>query len=305
MTFQLLSITKLQNLKAIHNWTPYLCCFVQLLSITKLQNLKAIHNLHIQQLKFSFVVINHKTTKFESNSQLPARAIYSSSSCYQSQNYKIWKQFTTSNLFFVCVKLLLSITKLQNLKAIHNWNQAKNSWKIVVINHKTTKFESNSQRKAMLSEGFARCYQSQNYKIWKQFTTGLNNCHNQIPLLSITKLQNLKAIHNRYKDKATFLIVVINHKTTKFESNSQPSVGSNVRLFCCYQSQNYKIWKQFTTKRFYKLLGYLLLSITKLQNLKAIHNTMAKEKTMDVVVINHKTTKFESNSQQTIKLWAI
>jgi len=41
-------------------------------------------------------------------------------------------------------------------------------------------------------------------------------------MLSITKLQNLKAIHNaldRSKFKATD---VINHKTTKFESKSQP-----------------------------------------------------------------------------------
>ena len=40
-------------------------------------------------------------------------------------------------------------------------------------------------------------------------------------LLSITKLQNLKAIHNPMSDKYHVLIVVINRKTTKFESNSQ------------------------------------------------------------------------------------
>ena len=41
----------------------------------------------------------------------------------------------------------------------------------VVINHKTTKFESNSQR--------------------ERISTAIST-----PLLSITKLQNLKAIHN-------------------------------------------------------------------------------------------------------------
>ena len=40
-------------------------------------------------------------------------------------------------------------------------------------------------------------------------------------MLSITKLQNLKAIHNYLADKALSGIVVINRKTTKFESNSQ------------------------------------------------------------------------------------
>ena len=60
-----------------------------LLSITKLQNLKAIHNLLGNANIWRTVVINHKTIKFESNSQLPFRTNCLSSSCYQSQNYKI------------------------------------------------------------------------------------------------------------------------------------------------------------------------------------------------------------------------
>ena len=60
---------------------------------------------------------------------------------------------------------LLSITKLQNLKAIHNeWQLLNTSW-VVVINHKTTKFESNSQRVTLYHFCRLRCYQSQNYKI--------------------------------------------------------------------------------------------------------------------------------------------
>jgi len=35
------------------------------------------------------VVINRKTTKFESNSQQVSIGIVAGSSCYQSQNYKI------------------------------------------------------------------------------------------------------------------------------------------------------------------------------------------------------------------------
>ena len=42
---------------------------VTLLSIAKLQNLKAIHNLSSLAMSGGTVVINHKTTKFESNSQ--------------------------------------------------------------------------------------------------------------------------------------------------------------------------------------------------------------------------------------------
>ena len=116
------------------------------------------------------------------------------------------------------------------------------------------------------------CYQSQNYKIWKQFTTSFNHNIYNVPLLSITKSQNLKAIHNPLPQQTYKGLVVINHKTTKFESNSQLRIGIEGVLGSCYQSQNYKIWKQFTTVR--------------------ITNIIASW-----VVINHKTTKFESNSQ--------
>ncbi len=136
---------------------------------------------------------------------------------------------------------MLSITKLQNLKAIHNNYETSHRSDIDVINHKTTKFESNSQLISLFQQGEAE-------------------------LLSITKLQNLKAIHNALKSMRATFLVVINHKTTKFESNSQlcdlpllrhPVVinqkttkfESNSQLLaqtrtyesCCYQSQNYKI----------------------------------------------------------------
>ena len=117
------------------------------------------------------VVVNHKTTKFESNSQQKKVRNATLRGCCQSQNYKIWKQFTTPIHIAPFLKLLLSITKLQNLKAIHNRNQQGACTSNVVVNHKTTKFESNSQ-------------------------------------------------HSRYSLDISF--VVVNHKTTKFESNSQP-----------------------------------------------------------------------------------
>ena len=139
--------------------------------------------------------------------------------CYQSQNYKIWKQFTTILLNKVLELPLLSITKLQNLKVIHNCRVSRLYAKCVVINH----------------------------KIWKQFTTKLNDCFIANWLLSITKLQNLKAIHNELGRGEEIIDVVINHKTTKFESNSQLAYLWKLGTNSCYQSQNYKIWKQFTT----------------------------------------------------------
>ena len=143
----------------------------ELLSIAKLQNLKAIHN-RVWRLSCQVaVVINRKTTKFESNSQLPHLPFVRLYSCYQSQNYKIWKQFTTKIKLTRRGCKLLSIAKLQNLKAIHNWIYAWVYRLGVVINRKTTKFESNSQQTERVMKMEQGCYQSQNYKIWKQFTT--------------------------------------------------------------------------------------------------------------------------------------
>ena len=192
--------------------------------------------------------------------------------CYQSQNYKIWKQFTTILILNSPLLVLLSIAKLQNLKAIHNPLLLSTAIFFVVINRKTTKFESNSQPVWFDYGLYVCCYQSQNYKIWKQFTTKVAVVNQGYQLLSIAKLQNLKAIHNEYVYLSIHYAVVINRKTTKFESNSQQNHSYKPMLWCCYQSQNYKIWKQFTTKRSRSVYGRWLLSIAKLQNLKAIHN---------------------------------
>ena len=259
--------------------------------------MKAIHNAGHGHPHRRRVVINRKTTKFESNSQPWDSETTRPLSCYQSQNYKIWKQFTTSFSIYIRGKRLLSIAKLQNLKAIHNLLQDVEASRLVVINRKTTKFESNSQHNSAFLSATRCCYQSQNYKIWKQFTTVFKRIEARRKLLSITKLQNLKAIHNIPFNDNVPRSVVINHKTTKFESNSQHLSWSKVLTSCCYQSQNYKIWKQFTTFFVHLSKEALLLSIAKLQNLKAIHNNCILYSSTSLVVINRKTTKFESNSQ--------
>ena len=217
--------------------------------------------------------------------------------CYQSQNYKIWKQFTTPKRRLNKLTRMLSITKLQNLKAIHNHKVVNIDGVEDVINHKITKFESNSQHHFSQKERGFRCYQSQNYKIWKQFTTHKHTPPSRYSMLSITKLQNLKAIHNDLDKWMPLWWDVINHKITKFESNSQQAVCGVQTALWCYQSQNYKIWKQFTTISGCVNVAFKMLSITKLQNLKAIHNHCAISVCHGVDVINHKITKFESNSQ--------
>ena len=85
----LLSIAKLQNLKAIHNQ-----CFLYIIFVKVVINRKTTKFESNSQLVIIFfvgtrVVINRKTTKFESNSQHPLSTPAVCSGCYQSQNYKI------------------------------------------------------------------------------------------------------------------------------------------------------------------------------------------------------------------------
>ena len=190
---------------------------------------------------------------------------------------------------------MLSITKLQNLKAIHNkalraflkWRSCYQSqnykiWKQFITIH----LVKHNKHVVVI-----------NYKIWKQFTTSIHKGKPTRLLLSIIKLQNLKAIHNGLFYRNYLYFVVINHNTIKFESNAQ-LFFIQISLFSrCYQSQNHKIWKQFTTLLQICLKSLLLLSITTLQNLKAIHNCHRWRNYPIWVVINHKITKFESNSQ--------
>ena len=232
-----------------------------LLSITKLQNLKAIHNGFSYAHHRVCVVINHKITKFESNSQPVIGTRAQLRGCYQSQTTKFES----------------------NSQPV--WSRPSGG--PVVINHKITKFESKLQRFKKSTFFISSCYQSQNYKIWKQFTTLPSSIRIRYWLLSITKLQNLKAIHNPCSCYLITTYVVINHKVTKFESNSQPCIAAILPGCRCYQSQNYKIWKQFTTYHSNPRRCWQLLSITKLQKLKAIHNFFCIKKFLFVLLYNN------------------
>ena len=86
---EMLSITKLQILKAIHNALKSMRTTFLVVINHKLQNLKTIHNVLLTHQHGDHVVINHKTAKFESNSQLLDTKDEVYESCYQSQNYKI------------------------------------------------------------------------------------------------------------------------------------------------------------------------------------------------------------------------
>ena len=248
--------------------------------------------------------------------------MHSSIGAFTEQNYKNWKQFTTlcCIVFCICRVLLLNKitkiesnsqqqrksypranrcfywTKLQKLKAIHNMRVPRLVMSTVLLLNKITKIESNSQRLAFViihaigcfywtklqklkaihnnaalhSFGIEGAFTEQNYKNWKQFTT-----KRSVRLLMI--------------------VVLLLNKITKIESNSQQSSSNFSKAMRCFYwtklqklkaihnirthlevdgwgaftEQNYKNWKQFTTrgKYVYTIAQVLLLNkITKIES---------------------------------------
>ena len=163
------------------------------------------------------------------------------------------------------------MSKIQNLKAIHN-------------------------RRRNRSEP-SGCFRCQRYKIWKQFTTGWNAVLLGVSLFQMSKIQNLKAIHNCHAPYLRRTRVVSDVKDTKFESNSQLDNDFYSHKNCCFRCQRYKIWKQFTTSISFGRCGFRLFQMSKIQNLKAIHNKSVQYYSRKHVVSDVKDTKFESNSQ--------
>ena len=245
---------------------------------TNIQNLKAIHNIDKRDetiwtivfkeriykiwkqfttrfsLISSFVPLCSKNeyTKSESNSQLVPWVVVGQFIVFKERIYKIWKQFTTVSVqtavrYALCSKNeytksesnsqpsagsgtrwrnCVQRTNIQNLKAIHNISKILLVLTLIVFKERI-------------------------YKIWKQFTTRYNAETNRQLLCSKneytksesnsqllleclllkqncvqrTNIQNLKAIHNL--------------------------VGlSDEDVMIVFKERIYKIWKQFTTRKY-------------------------------------------------------
>ena len=116
-------------------------------------------------------------------------------------------------------------------------------------------------------------------------------------LYLITKLQNLKAIHNRNSNDAQRAFVVSNYKITKSESYSQHADCTALSRSLLYLITKLQNLKAIHNVKFRPLFFIMLYLITKLQNLKAIHNCTFRTVSMHLVVSNYKITKSESYSQ--------
>ena len=161
------------------------------------------------------VVSDVKDTKFESNSQRDSDFDYWRAGCFWCQRYKIWKQFTTSDV-------------REPHRMCCFWCQRYKIWK---------QFTTESRVIACASS----CFWCQRYKIWKQFTTTLVMSNCAVWLFLMSKIQNLKAIHNINISAAIFTLVVSDVKDTRFERNTKN--GDKKVCFTTALKLHKKMWK--------------------------------------------------------------
>ena len=132
-------------------------------------------------------------------------------------------------------------TKIQNLKAIHNLAKRFKRTSRLCSKNEDTKSESNSQHHLFSFIFHSYCVQR-------------------------TKIQNLKAIHNKPSLRRTVLAIV-------------------------FKERRYKIWKQFTTTQAFARIRKYCVQRTKIQNLKAIHNQVIGYKSFDIIVFKERRYK--------------
>ena len=142
--------SKIQNLKAIHNCKRdlYFKWWV-VFGRQRYKIWKQFTTVFVRTNRMQPLFSDVKDTKFESNSQLISRKRVQSLCCFRTskiqnlkaihnqirncvvkrrvvfgrQRYKIWKQFTTDSHNLIFRFGCFRTSKIQNLKAIHNYSQ--------------------------------------------------------------------------------------------------------------------------------------------------------------------------------------
>ena len=118
----------------------------------------------------------------------------------------------------------------------------------------------------------------------------------------MSKIQILKAIHNKRGLVVCCFPVVSDVKDTNFESYSQQLPVPDKTLLCCFRCQRYKFWKLFTTAWFYSLHTSLVVSDVKDTNFESYSQRWRSHHCGSEVVSDVKDTNFESYSQHGIPL---
>ena len=141
---------------------------------TKLQKLKAIHN-------------------------KPCVVVFKQLGAFTEQNYKNWKQFTTTSPTSTMQRWVLLLNKITKIESnSQRGNIAFNYYKGCFYWTKLQKLKAIHNCCDRIPKKAYGAFTEQNYKNWKQFTTCVCFDEPRHGCFYWTKLQKLKAIHNSY-----------------------------------------------------------------------------------------------------------
>ena len=268
--------TKIQNLRAIHNVIKFSMTIWMVVSGRQRYKIW-------EQFTTCFATLTYDDGCFRTTKIQNLRAIHNNSYANQMalavvsgrQRYKIWEQFTTARKRRVKKSSCFRTTKIQNLRAIHN-NIASTAARVAVVSGRQRYkiWEQFTTVKGMLIDRLGVVSGRQRYKIWEQFTTLFDWMNAWFNVVSGRQRYKIWEQFTTYFDfDAAMGGLFQDDKDTKFESNSQQA------LRC------YRLWPGcFRT--------------TKIQNLRAIHNSSWGHISPPRLFQDDKDTKFESNSQQ-------
>ncbi len=168
------------------------------------------------------------------------------------------------------------MSKIQNLKANHNYVLKYLLKAELFVDVKDTKSESKSQPLAVLALNRWVVCRCQRYKIWKQITT-------RSRVISLMRMLFVDVKDTKSESKSqqasfffsAFICCLSMSKIQNLKANHNPSPSFEYRPFVVCRCQRYKIWKQITTSVYSTLFLPSCLSMSKIQNLKANHNSFS------------------------------
>ena len=203
-----------------------------------------------------------KDTKFESNSQQNGCTAQLSLGCLQSvKDTKFESNSQPMRFVFPCLTAVCSPSKIQSLKAIHN-------------------FEDFTPAQILL---FAV---RQRYKVWKQFTTRMVILWMDFRLFAVRQRYKVwKQFTTQQRAVKSYRSCLQSVKDTKFESNSQLLALRLVWLNAvCSPSKIQSLKAIHNGDAVYRVMDIAVCSPSKIQSLKAIHNGDAVYRVMDIAV---------------------
>ncbi len=242
----------------------------------------------------------YENTNFESNSQLNNLEVLITSGCVVSTKIQILKAIHNQHLFCpICTRVVLYLRKYKFWKQFTTFLLNLPFFRLLCCIYENTNFESNSQQRHPASLFRLSCVVSTKIQILK----AIHNTKEQETQMSVVVLYLRK--YKFWKQFTTAELITENHTTlcciyenTNFESNSQHTGLSGNELFSCVVSTKIQILKAIhNTRTVHAFSFFVVLYLRKYKFWKQFTTSPLSTITPPALCCIYENTNFESNSQ--------